>query len=92
MTDPLQSLILRRLAATKFSPVASAIGHEESHVSRIASDERGIRLSQLGPFLSALGLRVVEVGGDAVTIPAEKLRALQVLARDGLRFIGESEE
>lgn len=91
MTDPLQTLILRRLAAVKNDAVAQAIGHDESHVSRIGTGERGVRLAELGAFLGALGLKVIEVGGDSVTLPAEKLRALKVLARDGLRHIGGDE-
>lgn len=91
MTDALHSLILRRLAAVKNEHVAQAIGHDESHVSRIGTGDRGVRLVELGAFLEALGLKVIEVGGDSVTIPAEKLRALKVLARDGLRHIGGEE-
>ncbi|NMF98412.1 hypothetical protein GPA27_13555 [Aromatoleum toluolicum] len=91
MTDPLQTLILRRLASVKNEEVGRAIGHDESHVSRIGRGERGLRLEELGAFLESLGLKVVEVGGDSVTIPAEKLRALKVLARDGLRHIGGDE-
>ena len=34
----------------------------------------------------------LEVGGDAVTIPRQKYRALQVLARDALRFEDEGGE
>ena len=91
MTDPQQSLILRRMAVVKNDVVGRAIGHDESHVSRIASGERGIRIGEIAAFLGALGLQVVEVGGDSVTLPTRKLRALKELAFDGLRQIGGDE-
>lgn len=91
MTDPLQTLILRRLASVKNEEVGRAIGHDESHVSRIGRNERGLRLEELGAFLDALGLKVIEVGGDSVTLPKEEVRSLQVLARKGLRLIGGDE-
>ncbi len=89
---PLQTVILRRMAAAKHKAVADAIGIDESTVSRVASGERGISLDKLEAFLSSLGLVVIEVGGDAVTIPRQKYRALQVLARDALRFEDEGGE
>lgn len=89
MTDPIQTLILRRLAAVKNDEVGKAIGHDESHVSRIGKGERGIRLDELGPFLTALGLQVVEVVSDSVTLSARKVRALKEFAFDGLRSLGE---
>jgi transcriptional regulator with XRE-family HTH domain len=89
---PLQTLVLRRLASVKHKAVAEALGTDESKVSRIASGERGINLERLEAFLRELGLVVVEVGGNAVTIPAEKYRALQVLAREALRFDVEEGE
>ncbi len=92
MTDPLHSLILRRLATVKNDVIAVAIGHDVSHVCRIGSGERGIKLEELGLFLGALGLRVVEVGGDSLTLPAEQVRALKVLARAGLRILGGTDE
>lgn len=90
MTDTLHGLILRRLAAIKNEAVGLAIGHDGSHVCRIGSCERGVKIDELERFLGALGLRVIEVGGDSVTLPAEQVRALKVLARGGLRFLGES--
>lgn len=92
MTERLPDLhaaILRRLAQIKSAPVAAAIGHDESHISRVASGERGIRISELQAFLAALGFEVVETGGNSVTLPREKLRALKVLARDALNFMDE---
>lgn len=81
----LEGLILRRLAAVKNSTVAAAIRHDEGHVSRIASGERGLRLAELGPFMAALGLRVVECDNAQVsTLPSDELAALRVLARKAL--------
>lgn len=91
MSGTIQSLILRRLATVKNDEVGRAIGHDESHVSRIGKGERGVRISEFDAFFHTLGLQVVEVDGDAVTIPTEKLRALKVLALEGLRFVGGDE-
>lgn len=91
-SQPLQTLILRRMASVKHKTVADAIGSDESTVSRMASGERGLSLDKLEAFLAALGMTVIEVGGDAVTIPRQKYRALQVLARDALRFEDEGGE
>lgn len=91
MSNSVHSLILRRLASVSNSAVGRAIGHDESHISRIAKGERGIRISELDAFFQALGLRVDEYGGDAVTLPAEEVRAMRVLARKGLRYVGGDE-
>jgi transcriptional regulator with XRE-family HTH domain len=82
--EPLQTLILRRLASTRNRVVAEALGVDDTTVSRISSGERGIPLDKLEKFLGALGIAGVEVGGRHVTISAEKYQALLVLAREAL--------
>lgn len=52
--------ILRRLARLKNHEVAKAMGRDPSLVSRIASEELGVKLSDLHPFLLALGLKLVD--------------------------------
>jgi len=79
-----EALILRRLATVKNQVVGEAIGHDDSHVSRIAANERGIRLRELEAFFKALGLRVIECDGATVTLPADELDALKLFARKGL--------
>lgn len=79
-----ESDVLRRVAAIKNAVVADAIGHDESHVSRIISGERGLRLHEIEPFLSALGLLVIEHQGEMRTISADEHEALKLLARKGL--------
>ena len=54
--------------------------------------ERGVRISEMPSFFLSIGLRLVEVGGESVTLPAEEVRAMRVLARKGLRFIAGDEE
>lgn len=83
-TSSIEGLVLRRLAGVKNATVAAAIKHDEGHVSRIASGERGLRLAELGPFLAALGLRVIECDGQVVSLPAEEHAALKLLARKAL--------
>lgn len=91
MNAAVKDLIMRRLASAKNVDIGRAIGHDESHVSRIMSGERGVRISEMDAFFRSLGLHVVELGGDAVTLPAEEVRAMRVLARKGLRLIGGDE-
>lgn len=79
MTSRLSSEILRRIAANKNAAVAEAIQSDESHVSRITSGERGLRLDQLEPFFTTLGLKVVPV--EAQLIDPEYLGALETLSR-----------
>lgn len=85
----LEAAILRKLALMKHDSVAKAIGHDASHVSRIATGERGIRLGELEAFLREMGLVVVEIGQDGVTpVPNDELRALKVFAKKGFDLIG----
>lgn len=80
----LESLVLRRLAGVKNLSVAQAISHDEAHVSRIASGERGLRLHELEPFFNALGLRLIECDGAVVSLPAEEVASMRYLARKAL--------
>ena len=84
MARSLDSLILQRLATVKNATVGAAIGHDESHVSRVASGERGLRLAEIEPFLSALGLAVIECDGEVVSMPAKRAAALAYLAAEAL--------
>lgn len=88
----IESLILRRLATVKQNVLAEALGCSETRISRLASGKASIKLSELGPFLHALGIVATEVGGDHVTLPRAKVRAMKILARDGLRFEDDEEE
>ena len=83
-TSNLESLILRRVASVKNSTVAAAIGHDDGHVSRICSGERGLKLAELQPFLDALGLKVSECDGPMVSIPVKTLEALRHLVKESL--------
>lgn len=76
--------ILRRAAGKKNAVIGAAIGHDDGHVSRILSGERGLRLDELEPFFLSLGLYVIESDGEMVQITAEKLAALKLLAREAL--------
>lgn len=82
MTSRLESLILRRLASEKHYKVGQAIGKDESTISRIASNERGLRIDELEAFFDALGLKVVPA--DSQMIPSKELEALRYLAQKSL--------
>lgn len=87
MNSRLESLILRNLATRKNSVVAAAIGKDETCISKISHNDRGLLLSELEAFLRSLGLEVIECEGDVVSIPEEELRALRCLARKALSEI-----
>ena len=84
MNRNLHAEILRRAAAVKNTTIAAAIGHDDGHVSRIHSGERGLKLEELEVYLGALGLKVIACDGDLMSLPAEEVRALRVLARKAL--------
>jgi transcriptional regulator with XRE-family HTH domain len=75
----LVQVILQSLARAKNQAVAEAIGKDESTVSRIASGDTGIKLTDLQPFLSALGLKVV--GANQVCVDREVYESYRTLAR-----------
>lgn len=87
----LESLILRRAGEATHVKVANAIGKDQSTMSRIFAGSTGLNIADLEKFLDALGLSVVELGGDVVHISAQEYRALQVLARKSLRFDEEGD-
>lgn len=80
----LSSEIMRRAAGVKNTVIGAAIGHDDGHVSRILSGERGLRLDELEPFFLSLGLYVIESDGEMVQVSADKLAALKLLAREAL--------
>ena len=75
---------MRKVAGVKSKTVAAAIGRDESTVSRIMSNEAGIRLDELELFLKVLGLSVIEADGHIVQMSAAKAEALRVLAIESL--------
>lgn len=79
-SSSLHSLCLQRIAGVKNIAIAQAIGHDEAHVSRITSGERGLRIHELEAFFKSIGLRVIECDGPVATIPAEELAAIKTLA------------
>jgi hypothetical protein len=85
VTSNLHSKILQRIATVKNISVAQAISHDEGHVSRITSGERGLRINEIEGFFNAIGMKVVECNGHMVSVPAEELAALKFLARKGLQ-------
>ena len=80
----LHSKILQRVATVKNLVIAQAICHDDGHVSYITSGSRGLRINELEGFFNSIGLKVVECDGPIVSIPADELAALNLLARKGL--------
>lgn len=78
----LVQVVMQRLAKTKNQTVAEAIGKDESTISRIVSGDSGIKLTDLQPFLCALGLKVV--GVDQVCIDRAIYESYKTLATAAL--------
>ena len=77
-----ESMILRRLAQVHQKTVATAIGSDETLVSRFASGERGLRINQIGPALEAMGLKLVDASEQ--TVDSKYLESLRNLAMRGI--------
>lgn len=80
----LHSKILQRVATVKNIAISQAINHDEGHVSHITSGTRGLRINELEGFFNSIGMKVVECDGLVVSVPADELAALKLLARKGL--------
>lgn len=83
-SSSLEALILRKAATVKNDSIGKAIAHDDGHVSRILSGERGLRIYELEAFFSEIGLAVIECSGSTITLPQDELNALRVLARKAL--------
>lgn len=75
----LVQVILQRVASVKNQAVGEAIRKDESTVSRIVSQEIGIKLDLLQPFLAALQLKIVDA--NRICIDVEKYNAMLILAK-----------
>lgn len=83
-SSTLESRILRSVAGGKLDTVGAAIKKDGSHVSRIISGERGLRLCELEPFFKSIGMRVIDCDGQVVSLPAQEVASLRYLARKGI--------
>jgi hypothetical protein len=70
--------LLRRVAKAKNAAIAKAIGKDESTVSRIVSEETGIKLSDLDAFLRAVGMKCVDA--SQVCVDREVYKSWRTLA------------
>lgn len=89
----LRSLHTRRRQAGD-KALAAALGADKTMVSRVFSNQYGIKLDRIGAFLSALGLAVAEENQRAVSIPRPQYMALCHLAEAGaqaMRVTGRAE-
>ena len=78
----LEGLILRLIASKSETSVAEEIGMSKSAVSKILSNQNGIKLERLGTFFDSIGLMVTDSSemGELVTVPRRKYVALRDLA------------
>lgn len=82
MTSKTHSLLLQRFASVGQTEVERRSGVDNTHLSKYCSGERGLRIDQLEPVLTALGLRVVDAG--AIMVDAEYLHALEIISARAL--------
>lgn len=84
----LPQIILRRLASKKNQAVAAAMGRDDSYISKISAGDVGIKLEDLGRFLDALDLKVVDK--NQVCVSKEIHLSYKTLAAEYLTLQGES--
>lgn len=77
--------ILQRHARVKNSTIAEAIGVDESTVSRVASGQAGVKLTDLQAYLRALGLKIVDAG--RVCVDRDVYESYKTLATKALTDI-----
>lgn len=75
-------LLLQRFAAVGQTDVSRLTGVDNTQLSHFVGGDRGLRIDQIEPVFSALGLKVV--AADAVTVDAEYLGALETLSMRAL--------
>ena len=78
----IESLFHRLIAQIDGTVVAAAIGTDDTHISKFRSGERGLKIDQIGPFIDALGLKIVSKAD--VTVDAEYLESIETLSRRGI--------
>lgn len=78
MSDDLHVELHKASARVKYDAVASAIGKDVSTVSRIFSEDTGVKLRDIEMFLCALGFKVVPL--DAVTVDGTEYHLLVQMA------------
>lgn len=71
--------------------IAAAIGGDRTAVSRVFSDQYGIRLSKLAAFLDLMGYRVVPKATGIREVPEAHYQSLVVMAEIGTSSLQNSE-
>jgi hypothetical protein len=82
ITSKTHTHLLQRFAAIGQTEVERLTGVDNTQLSKFVKGERGLRIDQIEPVLTALGLKVV--GANENTIDAEYLSALEILSRRGI--------
>ncbi len=78
-------VIRERLEAAKLTSVDEAVRKGDSWSKKILAGDSGVRLDDMGPFLAALGLKVVDVSKvcvDRQTAQAYETIAKRAMAKD----------
>ena len=78
ITSKAHSLILQRFAKVGQTEVERQAGVDNTQLSKFCSGERGLRIDQLEPVLSALGLKIVDI--NSLEVDADYMRALEVIS------------
>ena len=82
----LETAIRERLSRIGQKAVSEASGVDRTKICRMLNAEHraGLTIDELGGFLEALGLTVIESDGELVQLPREEYDALRTFARKGL--------
>lgn len=87
MSDDLHVELLKASGRVKYDSIATAIGKDVSTVSRIFSEETGVKLRDIEMFLCALGFKAVPL--DTVTVDETEYHLLVTMAA---KFYGSRAE
>ena len=82
ITSKTHRVLLQQFAAVGQTEVERQTGVENTQLSKFTKGERGLRIDQIEPVLTALGLKVVPI--STIEVDAEYLGALEILSRRAL--------
>lgn len=82
-----ESTLLRAIADAGLTPIANAIGKDQSYVSRFRSGEQGLKMVDVLALLEAVGFKLITAGDDMRIINEEDYKTLLNLANKGLRAL-----
>lgn len=82
-----ESTLLKAMNQTGLTPIARAIGHDPSYITRFRGNEQGMKIEDWMLMLKTIGLRLIASGSGMRIIEEEDYKTLLNLANKGLRAL-----